>query len=187
VYALNRRLDNHGTGTSGEPIGRPIGGREIARLLDQHSAALEFYASQWSRSPDDCVQEAFVELARQVEKPERPLEWLYRVVRNRALNAARAATRRDRHEQGAALRKGATLDPADGLLAADDRDSMLRAVERLEPLERELVMLRIWGELTWGQVSEVLGVPVSTAQRRYVGALEEMKTMLERSCLTKPE
>ena len=65
----------------------------LARLLDQHGGALALYAAQWTESADDCVQEALVELAKQAEMPENTVGWLYRVVKNKALNAARASLR----------------------------------------------------------------------------------------------
>ncbi len=67
----------------------PIDAEQLGRLLDEHGAALALYASQWTDSADDCVQEALVELARQRQAPDHIVAWLYRVVKNRALNAAR--------------------------------------------------------------------------------------------------
>lgn len=46
-----------------------IGPLEIGRLIDEHAAALEIYARQWSGSPADCVPEAFIELAWQSGLP----------------------------------------------------------------------------------------------------------------------
>ena len=37
----------------------------LSRLLDEHSAALVLYAQQWSGSPEDVVQDAFIQLMRQ--------------------------------------------------------------------------------------------------------------------------
>ena len=68
----------------------------IGRLLDEHGAALELYARQLCDSPEDCVQEALVELARQPTAPEEVLPWLYRVTRNKAISASRSARRRRR-------------------------------------------------------------------------------------------
>ncbi len=74
---------------------QPVDAALIAELFDRHAAALEFYAAQRTSAPQDCVQEAFLELARQDSSPVDPGAWLFRVVRNRALNAARAEQRRD--------------------------------------------------------------------------------------------
>ena len=75
-------------------MAQPVDERQLAELLDRHAAALALYAAQWTSAADDCVQEALVELARQASGPDNPVAWLYRVVRNRALNAARSARRR---------------------------------------------------------------------------------------------
>ncbi|MFV2068691.1 MAG: RNA polymerase sigma factor [Pirellulales bacterium] len=74
----------------------------LAELVDAHAAALELFASRWTAAPEDCVQEAFVELARQTSEPENVGAWLFRVVRNRALNVARSDRRRREREQVAA-------------------------------------------------------------------------------------
>ena len=158
----------------------PVDARLLAELFDRHCASLEFYASQWTLTPDDCVQEAFVELARQTECPAQPVAWLYRVVRHRALNAVRAANRRSRHEQIAAKqfaeRVSTQLDAADKL-------SLRTTLAGLAETERELVVLRIWSELTWQEIAELTGTSSSSAQRRYVAALEQMRLHLEPSCL----
>src|SRR5436190_12102211 len=70
----------------------------LARLVDDHAAALTLYARQWCAAPEDVVQEAFIKLAAQRTPPDQPAAWLYRVVRNGALTAARAAKRRRRYE-----------------------------------------------------------------------------------------
>jgi RNA polymerase sigma-70 factor (ECF subfamily) len=153
----------------------------IAEMFDRHAAALALYAAQWTTSPDDCVQEALVELARQPEAPDNAAAWLYRVVRNRALNASRSARRRAAHEHHAAAqrpkfaagsREGSPADPA-------SRAELTDALERLEPLAREIVVLRVWGALAWEEIAGVVGGSKSTAQRHYVQALEQLRQLWE--------
>lgn len=156
-----------------------IDARLLADLLDRHCAALELYASQWTSSPEDVVQEAFVELARQKECPRQPMAWLYRVVRNRSLNAIRATNRRLHHEQIAAQRLANRLSEQ---LEASERESLIAALDALEATEREVVVLRVWSELAWKEIAELLDTSSSSAQRRYVAALKEMRTYLEPSC-----
>ena len=71
-----------------------VGPHVLSRILREHGAALVLYSRQWCRTPEDVVQEAFFSLARQVECPDNVLAWLYRVVRNGAISAAQAASRR---------------------------------------------------------------------------------------------
>src|SRR5262245_59229267 len=92
--------------------------QRLGLLIDQHAPALALYARQWCRCADDVVQEAFLQLASQGREPDNVVAWLYRVVRNGAVSAARAEQRRRRHETGAAAlsrpwflpREGADLD-----------------------------------------------------------------------------
>ena len=160
----------------------PVDACLLAELLEKHCAALELYASQWTFAADDCVQEAFIELARQPEAPNNLVAWLYRVVRNRALNAARSTNRRKRYEKQAAQafteRLKSRLDKTDAFL-------VVSALESLPSELRELVVLRIWSELTWEEIAELSGLSSSSAQRRYVAALERMRVNLEPSCLPK--
>lgn len=159
----------------------PVDARLIGDLLDRHGAALELYASQWTNCPEDCVQEALVELARQRQTPEHVVAWLYRVVRNRAMNAGRAARRRVYHEQIAAQQaRERKRQP----LGDVDRLSLPESLEALDTGDRELIVLRLWSELTWQQIGELTDTSSSSAQRRYVAALEKLKQLLEPTCLT---
>jgi DNA-directed RNA polymerase specialized sigma24 family protein len=66
---------------------------DLARLMDAHAAPLVLYARQWCDVPEDVVQEAFLKLSCQVRPPLDAIAWLYRVVRNGALDAAKMAHR----------------------------------------------------------------------------------------------
>jgi RNA polymerase sigma-70 factor (ECF subfamily) len=154
----------------------------IAEMFDRHASALALYASQWTTAAEDCVQEALVELARQPAAPDNPTAWLYRVVRNRALNAARSARRRSMHERAAAdawpARRAGPADPAQTASIAD-------SLAALDPLAREIVVLRVWGSLAWQEIAAVVGGSKSAAQRHYVHALQQLRQFEEpRSCPT---
>ncbi len=49
---------------NGPSENRPATAELLAALLDEHGPALALYAAQWTDAPEDCVQEALVELAR---------------------------------------------------------------------------------------------------------------------------
>ena len=76
----------------------------LRMLIDRLAAALELYARQWCDEPEDVVQEAFVKLAEQPATPPNPAAWLFRTVRNGAINAGIASQRRRRHEAEAAAK-----------------------------------------------------------------------------------
>ncbi len=154
----------------------------IARLFDGHAAALELYAAQWADHPSDVVQEAFLQLVRAKNVPDRPVPWLYRVVRNRGVSMARSDGRRRRREQSVAG------DARDWFLPSEysplDATRASEAVQSLPEEEREIVIARIWGGLTFDEIAEIAGVTSSTAHRRYEAALASLRQRLGVTWLT---
>jgi RNA polymerase sigma-70 factor (ECF subfamily) len=156
-----------------------MGPESLGRLVDAHAAALVLYAQQWCAAPEDVVQEAFVKLAAQARPPAHPVAWLYQVVRNRALSAARSARRRQRHESAAASARPAWFSAT----ATDlDADAAAAALGRLPLEQRETVVAHLWGGLTFEQIGELTQVSASTAYRRYLLALETLRERLGVSC-----
>jgi RNA polymerase sigma-70 factor (ECF subfamily) len=160
----------------------PVDAVLIAEMFQRHAPALALYARQWTVAADDCVQEALVELARQPTAPDNPPAWLYRVVRNRAMNAARSTRRRAAHEQAAAAGRAAAIPATPESIENVDLNDTL---SQLEPAAREIVVLRVWGGLAWQEIAEVVGGSKSSAQRHYVQALEQLRKLWEpHSCPT---
>jgi RNA polymerase sigma factor (sigma-70 family) len=157
-----------------------IGPETLSRLFDEHAAALVLYARQWSDAPEDIVQDAFVALARQDSEPERMVAWLYRVVRNGAIDASRQSLRRRRRERRAADREAA---PGGSWFAAtDDRIDAERASRLLADLDletREVIVARLWGGLTFEEVARLQGCSLTTAHRRYQAGLARLHARLE--------
>ncbi len=151
-----------------------VGPAELGQILDRHGSALVLYARQWCTTPEDVVQEALLSWIRQQPPPERPVAWLYRVVRNGATSAARAAARRERHEtQAASGRDWFTAAAVPG-----DTEAATAALAEL-PLElRETIVARLWGGLTFEEIATLTGVTASTAHRRYVAGLEALREKL---------
>lgn len=157
----------------------------LARLLDDHAAALELYAAQWTESAADVVQEAFLRLAGQSPTPDRVLAWLYRVVRNGAISAVRSESRRQRHERnaGGRARPWFVYDPVNPIAG----DEATAALQELPESWREVVVARIWGGLSFEEIGELIDVSSSTAHRRYEAALEKLRIRLGVPCETNCE
>jgi RNA polymerase sigma factor (sigma-70 family) len=157
----------------------------LGELLDRHGAALVLFARQFCGSPEDVVQEAFVQLARQDEAPAQPAAWLYRVVRNGALSAARGEQRRRKHEAAAAKRTSSWFLPAEA--ARLDAESATEALKHLLLEEREIIVAHLWGGLTFQQIGELVGLSAATAYRRYEAGLRTLRTILGKESLARPE
>ena len=154
-----------------------IGPDILGNLFDAHANTLALFARQWSDGPEDVVQEAFIKLARQRTMPDRVVPWLYRVVRNGAIAAARGDRRRRKREARASNGE-AWFAPADDRL---DAERATRLLGELDPETRGVVVARIWGGLTFEEIAEVQGCSLTTAHRRYRSGLERLHERLEPS------
>jgi RNA polymerase sigma-70 factor (ECF subfamily) len=157
---------------------------QIGRLWDLHADRLELYARQLCNCFEDVVQEAFIDLARQSNlSEEKILPWLYRVVRNKAIGASRAMRRRKTHESEAAGSRRAWFESSPG--DAIDAAAAAKALESLSQLEREIVVARIWGGLTFQQIGDLVGATDSTAHRHFESAIDAIRRKWRVSCLKK--
>jgi len=152
---------------------------DFARLLDRYGPPLLLYARQWCDAPEDVVQEAFLKLVSLRTPPRSAVPWLYRVVRNAALDARKAARRRQRRESAAARSASWFVEPVmDGLDAA----AAVAALQRLPAEERETIVARLWGGLSFEEIAEVAGCSASTAFRRYSAGLDALRRELGVPC-----
>ena len=49
------------------------------------------------------------------------------------------------------------------------------ALTQLPPEQREVIVLKVWGGLTFSQIAETLGMPANTAASRYRYGLTALK------------
>lgn len=153
---------------------------DLSRWFDAYGAALVLYARQWlpAELAEDVVQEVFIRLASLWSAPDNAKAWLYRSVRNAAIDRCRSEQRRHKHErQHAAERTHCFQGHPDELMDADAVQSALR---RLPEEQREVIVLRIWAGMTFQEVSEVTGLASSTLFSRYEAGLTTLRQIMER-------
>jgi RNA polymerase sigma-70 factor (ECF subfamily) len=161
-----------------------MGPEVLGRLFDQHAAALVLYARQWCATPEDVVQEALLKLVAQKKPPDQPVPWLYRVVRNSAISAARSSKRRRHHESVAATRAPAWFVPSEA--AGIDSTIATAALQALPLEQREAIVAHLWGGLTFEQIGELASSSSSTAHRWYVTGLSALRERLRVQCPENP-
>lgn len=156
----------------------------LEELFDQLSAPLTLYARQWCNSPDDAVQEAFVDLSNCKNIPQSPKAWLYTTTRRKAQNIARAEVRRNRHQHNFAHQRSSIAPSEDWFSKSENAalvpEDVVQSLQRLPTDQREILVARVWGELNFEELSILIGCSVSSAHRRYAAALQRLKSIIER-------
>jgi RNA polymerase sigma-70 factor (ECF subfamily) len=148
--------------------------------LDRHGPALVLLARQFVPSradAEDIVQDAFIRFWRSRATVRRPAAYLYASVKGCALDWQRSRRRHLRREEQVARL------PAEPLFATsleqDERRSAIEAALRELPAEQaEVLVMKIWGELSFPQIAEALEIPPNTAASRYRYALAKLREVL---------
>jgi RNA polymerase sigma-70 factor (ECF subfamily) len=121
----------------------------------------------------DVLQDALVEVWRRGEGRTPDHALVFATIRRRAIDLARRDGRRELREQVAP-----DWFHTSAAETAHD-DELERAVKSLPSHLREVVVLKVWSELTFQQIADMLGVPLNTAASRYRYALEHLRTALK--------
>jgi RNA polymerase sigma-70 factor (ECF subfamily) len=130
---------------------------------------------------EDAAQDAFVKAWRALGRfrrgaPFRP--WLLQIVANEARNRRRSAGRRAHlalRVAGGASSGDAAPSPEATLLAAEQRDELLAAVNALPEEQRAVISLRYFVGLSEDEVAQALGVAHGTVKSRTARALDRLR------------
>jgi RNA polymerase sigma-70 factor (ECF subfamily) len=156
--------------------------QRLSEWYDAYKDRLRLYARNWltDEAAQDAVQSAFVRLMAQVLTPRDVQAWLFRTVRNEAIT-------RLRQQQRVARLNGPLMDQQEPWFDGHVEDLIdARAAQQilmdLPDVQREVVLLRIWGQMSLQQVSQVVGSPLTTIHSRYKAALAAIRERMERPC-----
>ncbi len=161
--------------------------------LDEHGPRLLLFARQQTRSHEDAediLQEAIVKLVDKIQTNEfvGGMEswqaYLYTSIRRLAIDLSRREDRRRRREDIVTLDSEAFANASDPWFETDSSDDETRS--QLESKLRELpekfaevIIMKIWGERTFAEIADTLGISQNTAASRYRYGLEALKKSLE--------
>jgi RNA polymerase sigma-70 factor (ECF subfamily) len=165
-------------GTDGTPNlpERTLSADEVKQLYDQHGPALLAYACSFvsdAAAGEDVVHQVFLRLLRGATAvPDVPLAYLYRAVRNAALNARRNGCRDVSLET-----PGIWLEHRGGNREASL--SLQAALADLPEEQRAAVVMRIWSGMTLDEIAVTTGVSLNTVASRYRYALDKLRERLQ--------
>ena len=155
---------------------------QLGRWFETYAGALALYARQWAEggAAEDIVQEVFVRLISQPRAPTRVKGWLFRSARNAAISHLRRRRRRQKHEQRRAADLPRWFDARpDGLMDAETGQAALTS---LSQAQREIIVLRIWAEMTLQEIANVTDQPISTVFSRYRAGLAAIRQRMQTPC-----
>jgi RNA polymerase sigma-70 factor, ECF subfamily len=127
-----------------------------------------------SADAEDIVQDAFVRFWRK-ERSIQNRGLLYATVRSVALDLLRRDARRARREANAVLEMEHTVAPPQFDFDDESQQQLATAIDLLPAEQREVLVMKIWNDLTFAEIAEALAISQNTAASRYRYALIALK------------
>ena len=151
---------------------------EIEALYRQYGPALLLLARAISGDREraqDAIHDVFLRLIKddRLHQATNKKAYLFACVRNAVLNGVKL---QDRHQALEAEADALWFDPPNRDYAGEQK---LRSVlSTLPEDQREVVVLHVWGELTFSEIGTLLGTSPNTAASRYRYAISKMRDSL---------
>ena len=153
--------------------------------LRDRGGYLLLFAKQWTNNhqdAEDALNEGFMNFWPQRQKANNPISLLCQCIKRAAQSQVRSSQRRKDREQRHGTSKPALIPLSD----TETQETSLTIESALQSLalnQREVVILHIWGEMTFQEISEALQTPLSTLHTRYRKALAQLEPLLQHAPL----
>ena len=164
-----------------------------AELAERHRQALFFLALQLMGNREDAMdvaQEALLRFFRTLHRfdcrrPVRP--WLFQIVRNRVVDLYRRRQVRRHDSLDATDEEGhayielvdTAVDPERAAARSELRVRILQALSELSHIQREILVLRDYQDLTYAEIAATLNIPIGTVMSRLHGARKKLRQKLQ--------
>jgi RNA polymerase sigma-70 factor (ECF subfamily) len=145
-------------------------------LYEHKAAGLILYGRALGLShseAEDVLQETFVALLKLGGKPEEPEHYCLRSFRNRALNYHRGLWRRLARELESVRWFERRSDTSEA-----EADAM-RCLTDLPAEQREVIVLKIWHEMTFEEIGRLFDISPNTVAGRYRYGLNKLRICLK--------
>ncbi len=147
--------------------------RYVARIVNGEDAA------------QDIVQDSFIRLFKKWKDELVPgpqvSSWLYRVAHNRAVDYIRKQSRQSELHKRHAVEQPDFIAPnrGDGFRIGDRAVMAAAALENLDERERQLVVLKVYEEKSYREISEITGLTTSNVGYILHHAMKKMAAVLK--------
>jgi RNA polymerase sigma factor (sigma-70 family) len=158
---------------------------ELEQVYRQHRQALFSLAltiTRCSGMAEDAVHEAFVRLCQKTDRPQESLAaYVFAAVRNSAIDCRRRHNRHSSLTEHVFAGIGEAGNSERSSDVGPDRLEQLRTrLEELEEPAREIIVMKIFGGLTFDEIGRVTSTPGATVATRYRRALLKLEEQLRR-------
>jgi RNA polymerase sigma factor (sigma-70 family) len=153
----------------------------LGELFERHHQRLFHFFLRLARSrsaAEDLVQEVFVRMLKYRHTFRADSEfvpWMFTLARNAATDLYRARPKELPESEDTPEPEADLPHPIEGLERAEQARKLQRALARLAPERREILVLARFSELKYERIAEMLGISEGAVKVRVHRALKELK------------
>ncbi|HEV2883169.1 MAG TPA: sigma-70 family RNA polymerase sigma factor [Pyrinomonadaceae bacterium] len=163
---------------------------EIVRRWERRIFALAYGILGREEEARDATQETFIAAFRNLRGfrgEAKVSSWLHRIAVNQCITRQRRARTRaensleaETEASGEKFAAPAERSPARQAEGRERNEAVRRAVAALPAELREVIVMKEFEELTFQEIADALGVPLSTVKSRLYTALKQLRLRLEK-------
>ncbi|MEA2002970.1 MAG: sigma-70 family RNA polymerase sigma factor [Actinomycetota bacterium] len=164
----------------------PSSDERFRRVFDAHGDPIRRYCHRRLEPEDaaDATAEVFTVAWRRLDVvPEGDAArlWLFGVARNVVAKAQRTTRRRDRLlAKAMSIAQDYQESPELQVVRRAEDEAIIKALDRLNADDREILLLRTWEELDRQDTAASLGISLAAADKRFSRALRRLERVLAR-------
>jgi RNA polymerase sigma-70 factor (ECF subfamily) len=153
---------------------------ELVTRYRDRAYRVAWFVTRERGEAEDATQEAFVKAYHALPRfrPDAPFEpWILRIVANEARNRVRSSRRRETlvARAAAAQPEEAAASPEAAALATEERETLLRAMDRLNERDRLVIAYRYLFDLSEAEMADALDLRPGTVKSRLSRAMSRLR------------
>lgn len=153
---------------------------ELVMRYQKKMMRIAFRLTRDLNEAEDVVQESFIKAFQKLETFEGRASfksWLYQITLNTAKNKIRSTSRISVGTDGMSIGVNETMNF--DLAEKDVRESLRTEIDKLPQRQRLALTLRVFDDLSFREIAEIMECPYDTAKANYRHALMKLKTEMK--------
>jgi RNA polymerase sigma-70 factor (ECF subfamily) len=138
-----------------------------------------YYKTLHKETAEDLTSQTFFKALkniRSVDTSRSILSWLYKIAHNSVLDHYR--TKRHTEDIDDLYDLSLEEDVVGALDDAKDAERIKKYLEKLTPIERDIIIMRVWQELPYKEISDIIGKSEANSKMIFSRSMKKLRALL---------
>ncbi|MBX4197732.1 RNA polymerase sigma factor [Candidatus Parcubacteria bacterium] len=154
----------------------------FGRIYDRHVKTIYdfiFYKTRHRETAEDITSQTFFKALKNISSVDADrsiLSWLYKIAHNSVLDHYRTTRHQDDIDDCYDLSDD--TDVVGELDNAEEVERVKKYLHALTPLERDIVIMRVWQELSYKEIADIIGKTEANSKMIFSRTLKKLRTLM---------